>query len=185
MSDGFENSPLFEMSPEETSNPYAAPADSWSVAVGPDGELATRSARFAGAVVDMLLMLPLVFVFIPVSLMIEGAFSGNALTAELVTDAVGVLATVVLHLLINGYTLAKYGQSLGKMAAGTKIVDATTGEIPPLKTLILKRYASIQLIACIPIVGSFFGLVDPLMIFRENRRCLHDDIAGTKVISVR
>jgi hypothetical protein len=36
----------------------------------------------------------------------------------------------------------------------------------------------------IPFVGNFVGLVDALMIFGEDHRCLHDRIAGTRVISV-
>jgi hypothetical protein len=39
-----------------------------------------------------------------------------------------------------------------------------------------------QAIAMIPYVGNVIALIDVLMIFRTSRKCLHDDIAGTKVI---
>jgi uncharacterized RDD family membrane protein YckC len=37
----------------------------------------------------------------------------------------------------------------------------------------------------IPIFGLFFVLADTLMIFRADRRCLHDLMAGTRVVKVR
>ena len=37
----------------------------------------------------------------------------------------------------------------------------------------------IDLLAC---YGAFFGIANPLFIFRDDRRCLHDLIAGTKVV---
>jgi hypothetical protein len=36
----------------------------------------------------------------------------------------------------------------------------------------------------IPFIGNFVNLADALFIFGEEHRCLHDHIAGTKVISV-
>jgi len=38
------------------------------------------------------------------------------------------------------------------------------------------------LISAIPVVGSFFVLIDTLLVFRADRRCVHDLIAGTKVV---
>ena len=35
----------------------------------------------------------------------------------------------------------------------------------------------------VPIVGAFYALVDCLLIFRESRRCLHDNIADTIVVT--
>ena len=37
-------------------------------------------------------------------------------------------------------------------------------------------------IALIPVVGWLYGLVDALMIFRDSRKCLHDNIADTIVV---
>jgi uncharacterized RDD family membrane protein YckC len=36
----------------------------------------------------------------------------------------------------------------------------------------------------LPCIGPFYSLADILCIFREDRRCLHDHIAGTKVVQV-
>ena len=37
----------------------------------------------------------------------------------------------------------------------------------------------------VPMLGGFASLVDALCIFREDRRCIHDLIAGTRVIEYR
>jgi hypothetical protein len=34
----------------------------------------------------------------------------------------------------------------------------------------------------VPYLGAIFHMVDCLTIFREDRRCLHDHIAGTRVV---
>jgi uncharacterized RDD family membrane protein YckC len=36
----------------------------------------------------------------------------------------------------------------------------------------------------IPVVNFILPLLDALFIFREDRRCIHDLIAGTKVIQL-
>jgi uncharacterized RDD family membrane protein YckC len=69
-----------------------------------------------------------------------------------------------------------------KRIVGTRIASAETNELIPLIPLIVKRVIAIQVLSMIPYFGSFVNLVDALLIFRENRRCLHDDFAGTKVI---
>lgn len=38
-------------------------------------------------------------------------------------------------------------------------------------------------ISAIPLAGAAFGLVDILFIFRADRRCIHDLIAGTHVVT--
>ena len=41
-----------------------------------------------------------------------------------------------------------------------------------------------MLVAQIPYIGAFLILADVLCIFREDRRCLHDHLAGTRVIDL-
>ena len=57
-----------------------------------------------------------------------------------------------------------------------------TGEIPGLgKTLGLRMFVN-NLIGNVPFVGPFYTLADILFIFGEERRCLHDHLASTKVV---
>jgi len=44
------------------------------------------------------------------------------------------------------------------------------------------RYGIGYLANLVPVVGALFGLIDCLLIFRQSRRCLHDQIADTIVI---
>ena len=46
----------------------------------------------------------------------------------------------------------------------------------------LARAVATWAITAIPVAGGIFALADLLFIFREDRRCLHDHIAGTRVV---
>lgn len=166
-------------------NPYAAPDTSGfameNSANGPP--LATLGQRFGGAFIDGLLMLPLIAVvfYLTLNTAVVTPAGAQPEVPFLVTLMI-VPISIAWFLILHGYLLATKGQTIGKMAVGTQIVDAQTGALVPLLPLFLKRNISMQLLAMIPIVGNFIALIDALMIFRSSRKCLHDDIAGTKVI---
>jgi uncharacterized RDD family membrane protein YckC len=50
--------------------------------------------------------------------------------------------------------------------------------------IILKRSLPITLFSLIPVIGGLLGLANIGFIFRKDRRCLHDIIAGTKVVQL-
>ena len=56
------------------------------------------------------------------------------------------------------------------------------GDIPPIKDIILLRHVVVMLITHIPVVGVLIWLADILFIFRCDKRCLHDHLAGTRVV---
>ena len=93
-----------------------------------------------------------------------------------------VATTLLVYVLINGYTLWYFGQSLGKRMM--KIAIVTEGNrVPGFTSLVAVRYAPFQFAA--QIAGLYLiSLVDILMIFRNDRRCLHDLLAKTRVIDV-
>ena len=87
----------------------------------------------------------------------------------------------------NLYFLAKDGQTLGKKAVGIRIVLLETQQNGGFVTNVLKRGFLAGLpyfvfILFFPILGALYLWADALFIFRENRRCLHDLIAGTLVV---
>ncbi len=51
-----------------------------------------------------------------------------------------------------------------------------------LGRLVFLRYGGPGLIGQIPFLGSLFSLLDALFIFSEERRCIHDHFADTKVV---
>ena len=84
---------------------------------------------------------------------------------------------------INGYLLATAGQTIGKRLVGTRIVNVSDERIPRFLPLLGARYGITWLVGLIPGVGTVYGLVDALFVFRDDRRCVHDLFAGTKVVN--
>ena len=87
---------------------------------------------------------------------------------------IACLALVILQLVF----LAKDGQSLGKKVLKIRIVKYDTGKNGGFVTNVLLRTWLNGLISIVP----FYGLVDTLFIFREDKRCIHDLLAGTSVV---
>ena len=84
--------------------------------------------------------------------------------------------------LVQCVLLTLRGQSVGKLLAGSRIVrNADNAKAGFLRAVLLRGTIPL-LIAQIPIAGGLFWLVDVCFIFGEERRCVHDYIAGTKVV---
>ena len=88
-----------------------------------------------------------------------------------------------MFLLIHGYLLMKHGQTVGKWLTGIRIADLDGG-IPSFGRVVGLRYLPTSVASVIPVVGSIYPLVDVLFIFRSDRRCIHDLLAGTQVVKV-
>lgn len=78
--------------------------------------------------------------------------------------------------------LASKGQSIGKRAMGLRIVNVADGGNPGFASAVLLRWWLPGLLYVISCPGLLFYLVDTLLGFRQNRRCLHDLLAGTVVV---
>lgn len=158
-------------------NPYQAPAAKVEdVAQG--GNLAERGTRFAAAFIDGLILLAL---WMPV-MFLTGYFRSAAAGTLGVASTIGYsLGAFVVFVLLQAYPLARGGQTWGKRILGIRIVTLG-GDKPPLGALLLRRYLPPQLVGAIPVVGVLLTLANLLFIFRADRRCVHDLIAGTKVV---
>jgi uncharacterized RDD family membrane protein YckC len=164
----------------QDSNPYSAP--SAAVAdVAPVGrqELAGRGLRLGGAIIDGLLLM---VILIPM-MVAGGYFTGmmSGVKPALGTQVMWGVFGFVLFVLVQGYPLSQTAQTWGKKLLKMKIVHLD-GSQPSLGTLIGKRYLPVQAIGLVPYLGGLFGLVNVLFIFGEERRCIHDLIAGTRVV---
>ena len=105
--------------------------------------------------------------------------------------AMSLLGMVVM-LALNGYLLFARGQSIGKMLTKIQIVDARNGQLLPFLRVYVYRYLWMLpisvVVTLIPgtiddiILINVVSLVDMAMIFGAPRRCLHDYIAGSKVV---
>lgn len=136
--------------------------------------IARRRERFAAAIIDALIffigMLPFIV------MVKKGIISGHPLL--LMTYSIGW--SVAILLVVHGYTLAAFSQTIGKYYLGIHI-EMIEGGQASLMTVVAGRYLPMFILTTIPFVGGFFGLINVVFIFRKDKRCLHDLIAGTRV----
>jgi uncharacterized RDD family membrane protein YckC len=104
----------------------------------------------------------------------ESKFFGAVYTVSLIAAAVWFLYDAFQH--------AKWGQTLGKRALSTKVVSAYDGS-PVGSTAAVKRAAVYALIPVVPLLGTFFAIINDLWLTWDRRRqCLHDKAARTIVV---
>lgn len=159
-------------------NPYSPPVAE-VVVESPHAELATRGARLGASFIDGLIVMTVFFAVLYLTNMV------NLLTdtePTLMQALFGFVAGSGTFFLLNGYLLAKYGQTIGKRILSIQIVSVEDGEILPIWKLVLLRYLPLTVVSQIPLLGAIVSLADPLFIFRDDRRCLHDLIAGSRVV---
>ena len=161
-------------------NPYAAPAA--RVADAPvDAELVKsgRLARLGAVMIDGLVVaVPVVIFAIALPGMQDGSGEPSAGAGTLMLLAgLGLVAFAIYQLV----QLHRTGQTFGKKMVGVRIVR-TDGTRASLGRIFGLRYLVPGVIGAIPLLGPLFSLVDPLLIFGEERRCIHDYIADTIVV---
>lgn len=172
-------------------NNYAPPKSVVADVVADDavGEKATRGSRLGASFIDGLIFgLPFVPSYIvalrtivqpgqprPSSIVVWTAIASTgvwfyfAIFALLCT---GTITAVLVH---------KNGQTIGKKWLGIKVARKD-GSRATLARIFWLRYLLNTLIALIPFIGSFYGLIDVLFIFGQAKRCCHDYLADTIVI---
>lgn len=166
--------------------------------------LAGRFRRLFATLIDAILVPALSFVLVMITDVMEDP--EDYAKPGLMVLWIFLLA-VVAYLILNGYTLWRRGQTLGKWALGIAIVPVS-GYIPeggmkgddegkcayvpaPLWKLIgiralffpLLFLAPLFFLAVVPWI-TILPILDQAFIFGKRRRCLHDFIAGTIVVRV-
>ncbi|HJZ85658.1 MAG TPA: RDD family protein [Polyangia bacterium] len=160
-------------------NPYAPPrADVDGTALAPyaaDVRLAERGTRLGAVLLDGLLVVGAALPGAVVLFAARGSETG-------IWSGIVLLGLLVIGLYIYQWVLiSTRGQSLAKGWLGIKIVKLDGSPVTFGSGVALRMWVP-AVLNSIPYVGFIFSLVDPLMIFSADRRCLHDHIAGTKVI---
>ncbi len=126
-------------------------------------------ARVFAVIMDNFLLLA------PITILTGVIFGYDALKHPETNHIAGNFQMVV-YLIVTVLFWKYTGQTPGKKAFGLKVVDAKTFETPPTWKLAI-RFVS-YFLSMVTLVGFFIPL------FREDRRALHDLIAGTAVIEV-
>jgi uncharacterized RDD family membrane protein YckC len=170
-------------------NPYQSPGDiGIDVREGsPYGRayrnlgLASRWTRLAGAFLDSFIH---VLGFAPLA--IGGAFIGHMIEPNNEDAMFGMamilgMAGALIVQIVNWVMITQRGQSIAKRMLGMRIVTLD-GRLPGFVNGVILR---IWVPFAINQMCNLFGLVNVLWIFGEERRCLHDLIANTRVIDVR
>lgn len=152
--------------------------------------LASRWRRLVGAMADGGLE---ALCWIPTSSAMAGTMSEMIHDGALDPDQLMISFRESIHLSLpylaallslQVVLLSLRGQSIGNMLVGTRIVRMPGGERAGFLRAFLLRGCLARVIRQLPVLGGIFWVVDSCFIFRDDRRCLHDLIAGTKVINV-
>lgn len=147
-------------------------------------ELATPMQRLAASLLDGVVSLPALIPILIVFAQIEKADGAQGFGSS----QIGILAISALWLLgvmvINLILLTKRGQTLGKKWMGIRIARIEDDGNPGFVKAVLLRGFVNGLIGSVPMIGPVYSLVDICFIFRDDRRCIHDHIAGTRVVKV-
>lgn len=138
-------------------------------------ELAGRLDRLWAKIIDNLIF---AVAGIIAAILIPGLQDSN-----LLLPVMGLLlAGLLLFFAYQIWLLTTRGQTLGKKLMGLRIVKTADMSNGGFVTNVLLRAFVSAAVTLVPIFGTLFALGDPLFIFRDDRRCLHDHIAGTCVI---
>ncbi|MGN6479570.1 RDD family protein [Luteibacter sp.] len=163
-------------------NFYAAPQAELEVAPPPfrrsvESRKAGRGVRLGAAMIDGAIIGVIAMIAAMCVGFSRGATGGKA-------GAVGgiiAFTLVLVWIVINIGLLARHGQTIGKRALGIAIVRSDGAPCELWRILVLRIFA-VRAIGVVPMVGPLFSLVDVLLIFGEERRCVHDYMADTVVV---
>lgn len=170
------------------SNPYETPQ---TVDIAPQIEtpeflpLASPWMRLVSQLLDglicLVVLIPIVLIFGLVTALQEAKMSGDTVNSIMIQLGLALLGLVV-YIAINWVFLGN-GQTIGKKITKLQI-RMKNGQPVSRMRIITHRLLPIQLVSQIPCIGAIVALVDSLLIFREQRNTLHDDIADTKVVQL-
>ncbi len=148
-----------------------------------EGEYPTADLgkRLIGKLIDgfagLVSVLPGVALLIAAATSNNGKGDGQLAVVGVVLMLLGMLTLFAM----NVYLLVTRSQTVGKWLDNTKIMDYETHEPAGfVKTFILRSFVNGLIGSVVP----FYGLIDICVIFGEEHRCLHDQIAGTYVVDI-
>ena len=154
-------------------NPYAPPQSVVADVIDPAAgiQLADRGTRLGAALLDGLIVMVMVYLPFMLSVMVGG--QGASSWIGLVVAGVGAIVWLVFTIKFLG----ENGQSIGKKACKIKILRKDGSEVS-ISRVIIGRNLVNGLLGVIPL----YGLIDPLFLFGNKRRCVHDYLADTIVV---
>lgn len=160
-------------------NIYAAPQTTEPVVMDEsEPPLATRLERLGASLLDSIIMSVITLPLMYFTGGFETLFAGEQLS--LGYQLVFGVISVVIFLLLNFKFLIPKGQTIGKKIVGIRAVEESGADTS--NSTLGKRYFFYFGISYVPIIGQILSIVNACFIFGNNKTCLHDIIARTKVI---
>ena len=157
--------------------------------------LARRWERFVASLVDGIAIM---LIYTPIQIA-TGYFARQmAQNVSIIESLAMSFIFILIFALLQGYLLYSRGQTIGKMLLSIQAVDSRSGRLLPFFRVFFLRHFWLMpvmlLMMVFPILsplqlgGLVLGvltIVDVLLVFSEQRRCLHDYIAGSIVVEYR
>lgn len=152
--------------------------------------LASRWQRLAAAVIDGLgcgipgVILGGIAVALFQNIPFSGILARSPALQIFIQTCLLVISLFLTFLVLNWPLLRHRGQTIGKALVGIQVVDMTYFRPISAGRYLFQRVWPILLAGMIPwmMFGPLVILANAALIFRPQRNCLHDDIAGTRVI---
>ena len=118
-----------------------------------------------------------------------GLISAGQISPQDVIEAVtgSIMRSVpylVVLVLLQATLLTVRGQTIGKILTRIRVVRVPDGSPAGFLHGFFLRGFIPRCFRHVPIIGVLFWFVDNCFIFRDDHRCLHDLMAGTKVVKV-
>ena len=155
-----------------------------------DQELASRGERLAAYLFEVALALPFGLVSGVLGYRLGFAQASHLPLAPSLVFALALAAVCLTALtIVQMYWLATRGQTLGKRWMKIRIVRLDGSDAGFVHAVLWRGFLHMGvyltlLLVFAPVLGYAYLLADLLFIFGAQKRCLHDLIAGTKVVRV-
>jgi uncharacterized RDD family membrane protein YckC len=144
-----------------------------------DFNLASRWLRLGGYLLDFLFAgVPAIGLAYLVGVYENMDRAGNLPLAD---HLVALVIGFSTFMIINGFLIYERGQTVGKLICNTMVVTLDGKQVSGNRYVFL-RLLPLWIAVQIPVLGLILELIDLLLIFRKDKNCLHDDIAGTRVV---
>lgn len=165
-------------------NPYAPPSAEVRDIEGSGIVVASRWSRLGAAFIDT--VLAILMIYVPA--FVAAGISGGGFDPETLNDPnasvalslgmfAGALIGAVPYFGLTLYFVLKNRQTIGKKIVGIKVVRKDGSQCSFARIFWLRNVVNI-LLGFVPL----YSIVDILLIFGEDRQCLHDKIADTIVV---
>jgi uncharacterized RDD family membrane protein YckC len=150
-----------------------------------DFELSSRTRRFFASMIDGVVTVGLSKIGLLIFGLTNDEFLNNYMfdSVSLFLYTVFILVTIIVFEIIVP-TYIWNGQTIGKKILGIKVVKDSE-DVVDVKTMTIRSIFYLVGGIDLPLIADgigVIGFIDAIMIFRKDKKTLHDIIAKTKVV---